>query len=78
MHCSRRESFPATGAASASLAVPRFPTAEMAIDRRKPHVVTLDFDDGFKKSFARIADIWGKHKLSACLNVGAAGPPEDG
>ena len=51
--------------------------AEEAGPWRKPHLVTLSFDDGFKKSFARIAEIYEKHKLSACLNVVAAGLPGD-
>jgi peptidoglycan/xylan/chitin deacetylase (PgdA/CDA1 family) len=51
--------------------------AEEAGPWRKPHLVTLSFDDGFKRSFARIAEIYEKHKLSACLNVVAAGLPGD-
>lgn len=43
---------------------------------RKRHLVTLSFDDGFKKSFARIAEIHEKHQLSACLNVLATGFPD--
>ena len=35
--------------------------------------VTLSFDDGFRKSFLRTAEIYEKHKLSACLNVIATG-----
>jgi len=42
----------------------------------KRHLVTLSFDDGFQKSFARIAEIHEKHRLSACLNVLAAGFPD--
>jgi peptidoglycan/xylan/chitin deacetylase (PgdA/CDA1 family) len=45
---------------------------------RKPHLVTLNFDDGFKKSFTRTAEIHEKYKLSACLNIVAAGFPEAG
>ena len=51
--------------------------AEEAGPWRKPHLVTLSFDDGFKKSFARIAESYEKHRLSACLNVVAAGLPGD-
>jgi peptidoglycan/xylan/chitin deacetylase (PgdA/CDA1 family) len=43
----------------------------------KKHLVTLSFDDGFRKSFIRTAEIYEKHNLSACLNVVAAGPPDD-
>ena len=45
---------------------------------RKRHLVTLSFDDGFKKSFRRTAEIYEKHKLSACLNVLAEGFPDPG
>ena len=45
---------------------------------RKPHLVTLSFDDGFKKSFTRTAEICEKYKLSACLNIVAAGFPDAG
>jgi peptidoglycan/xylan/chitin deacetylase (PgdA/CDA1 family) len=43
---------------------------------KKTHLVTLSFDDGFKKSFTRIAEIFEKHRLSACLNVIAEGIPD--
>lgn len=39
----------------------------------KNHILTLSFDDGFKKSFYKIADIYEEHGLSACLNVIASG-----
>ncbi len=39
----------------------------------KPHLVTLSFDDGFRKSFLRTAEIYEKFGLSACFNVTAAG-----
>ena len=35
----------------------------------KTHIVTLSFDDGFKKSSVRTAEICEKYKLSACINV---------
>ena len=44
-----------------------FPQAE------KKHVITLSFDDGFKKSSLLTASIFEKHKLSACINVIATG-----
>ncbi len=43
----------------------------------KKHLVTLSFDDGFRKSFLRTAEIYERHKRSACLNVLAAGLPQD-
>jgi peptidoglycan/xylan/chitin deacetylase (PgdA/CDA1 family) len=39
----------------------------------KSHLLTFSFDDGFKKSFYKIADIYEKYSLKACLNVIAAG-----
>ncbi len=39
----------------------------------KTHILTLSFDDGFKKSFYRIADIHESYGLKACLNVIASG-----
>ena len=33
------------------------------------HIVTLSFDDGFKKSFKKIAEIYEMFGLSACFNV---------
>ncbi|MEM6803236.1 MAG: polysaccharide deacetylase family protein [Bacteroidota bacterium] len=35
----------------------------------KTHILSLSFDDGFKNSFQKIADIYEKHDLKACLNV---------
>lgn len=43
------------------------------IQSRKTHILTLSFDDGFKKSFYKIADIYEEHGLSACLNIIASG-----
>ena len=39
----------------------------------KKHIITLSFDDGFKKSSLLTAEIFEKHKLSACINVIATG-----
>lgn len=39
----------------------------------KTHLLTLSFDDGFKKSFYRIAEIHEAYGLKACLNVIATG-----
>jgi peptidoglycan/xylan/chitin deacetylase (PgdA/CDA1 family) len=33
------------------------------------HIVTLSFDDGFKKSSLKTAEIYEKYGLSACINV---------
>jgi len=41
-----------------------------AYDTKKTkHIITLSFDDGFKKSSIRTAQIYEKHNLSACINV---------
>jgi peptidoglycan/xylan/chitin deacetylase (PgdA/CDA1 family) len=40
---------------------------------RKSHILTLSFDDGMKKSFYKIADIFEQNNLHACLNVIASG-----
>lgn len=42
-------------------------------DTGKKHIITLSFDDGFKKSSLLTAEIFEKHKLSACINVIATG-----
>jgi len=39
----------------------------------KTHILTLSFDDGFKKSFYKVADIYEEYGLSACFNVIASG-----
>ena len=77
MNHSRRSFLKAIGAASVALAVPRHLVAEKAAASKKSHLITLSFDDGFKKSFTRTAEIYAKYKLSACLNIVAAGLPED-
>ena len=43
----------------------------------KKHIVTLSFDDGFKKSSIKTAEIYEKHKLSACINVVASAHMEN-
>jgi peptidoglycan/xylan/chitin deacetylase (PgdA/CDA1 family) len=48
-----------------------------SVPDRKRHVVSLSFDDGFRKSFLRTAEICERYRLSACLNVVAVGIPED-
>lgn len=42
-------------------------------DPSKTHALSLSFDDGFKKSFYRIAEIHENYGLHACLNVIATG-----
>jgi peptidoglycan/xylan/chitin deacetylase (PgdA/CDA1 family) len=52
------------GAVVAPLGV--LPAAEAG---RRLHLVSLSFDDGFKKSFLRTAEIFERFSLSACFNV---------
>jgi peptidoglycan/xylan/chitin deacetylase (PgdA/CDA1 family) len=68
---SRRDFLSAAGVTVVSLAVP---LSVSASDRKsQKHIVTLSFDDGFKRSSIKTAEIYEKHKLSACLNVVASG-----
>lgn len=41
----------------------------LAQTEHRLHVVSLSFDDGFKKSFERIAEIYERFSLSACFNI---------
>ncbi|MDH4092465.1 MAG: polysaccharide deacetylase family protein [Cyclobacteriaceae bacterium] len=43
------------------------------MSKGKTHILTLSFDDGFKKSFYKIAEIFNEYDLKACLNVIAMG-----
>ena len=45
----------------------------IAAQSAKRHIITLSFDDGFKKSSVLTATIFEKYKLSACINVVATG-----
>src|SRR5688572_29729604 len=40
---------------------------------KKKHIITLSFDDGFKKSSILTAAIFEKYQLAACINVIATG-----
>ena len=72
---SRRDFMLTAGTAAASFAVPNLACSDDSKNKR--HIVTLSFDDGFKKSFIRTAEIYEKYKLSACLNVIATGHKKD-
>lgn len=39
----------------------------------KTHIISFSFDDGFKKSFIKLAEIHEQYGLKACLNVIASG-----
>lgn len=77
MKHSRRTFLKVVGSSAATLTLPRLGFGGELVPSKKTHLVTLSFDDGFKKSFTRIAGIYEKHRLSACLNVVAAGLPDD-
>ena len=68
---SRRDFLKATGAATVSLVAPNATLADES-SQKKRHIVTLSFDDGFRKSSIKTAEIYEKHKLSACINVVAS------
>lgn len=61
------------GAGAATLLLQGLSTDLAARESTKKHIVTLSFDDGFKKSSILTAEIFEKHKLSACINVIASG-----
>jgi peptidoglycan/xylan/chitin deacetylase (PgdA/CDA1 family) len=73
---SRRDFMKATGAAAASLVMPNLVLADEPKEKKR-HIVTLSFDDGFKKSSIETAEIYEKHKLSACINVVASAHMKD-
>jgi len=43
----------------------------------KTHILTFSFDDGFKKSFIKLAEIHEQYSLKACLNIIASGHMPD-
>jgi peptidoglycan/xylan/chitin deacetylase (PgdA/CDA1 family) len=49
------------------------PSASGFTHQAPTHLMSLSFDDGFRESFHRAADIHEAHGLSACLNVIASG-----
>jgi peptidoglycan/xylan/chitin deacetylase (PgdA/CDA1 family) len=74
----RREFLKKIGTTAAGLGIPLLQsccktdaklTACKLAGKNKRHVVTLSFDDGFKKSSIKTAEIYEKYKLSACMNV---------
>ena len=41
----------------------------LCMKTKKTHFITLSFDDGFKKSSLKTAEIYENYGLSACINV---------
>lgn len=72
----RRRFIATAGAAITGAALPRLSFGAEPTQRKK-HLVTLSFDDGFKKSSIKTAEIYEKHKLSACINVVASAHMKD-
>ncbi len=60
------------GLGCASLSLPLSLASCGSHKQEKTHIVTLSFDDGFKKSSIKTAEIYEKYGLSACINVIAA------
>ena len=73
MNHTRRDFLKTVGAAAAGIGLPSPGLAAAEPSGEKKHIVTLSFDDGFAKSFAKTAEIYEKYGLSACLNVIATG-----
>ncbi len=77
MKLTRRRFLAEVTSATAVVAVGQGSSFGSEEPKKKRHIITLSFDDGFRKSFLRTAEIYEKRKLSACLNVVAAGLPDD-
>ena len=75
MTYTRRDFLIAAGATASSLIVPHVVNAFDLPKKR--HIVTLSFDDGFRKSSIKTSEIYEKHKLSACINVVASASMKD-
>ena len=66
---SRREFIRTAGLGVASLAATSTLISCEVESKEPTHIISLSFDDGFRKSSIRTAEIYEKYKLSACLNV---------
>jgi len=77
MNHTRRDLLKAMGAVAASMVFPKSGLGNDQPSGKKTHIVTLSFDDGFKKSSIKTAEIYEKHKLSACINVVASAHMKD-
>ena len=65
---SRRDALKTISSGVAALTLPAAVFGKEPLTN-KTHFITLSFDDGFKKSSIRTAEIYEKHKLSACINI---------
>jgi peptidoglycan/xylan/chitin deacetylase (PgdA/CDA1 family) len=75
MTYTRREFLVAAGTTVSTLVVPHL--ANASDEPKKRHIVTLSFDDGFKNSSIKTAEIYERRKLSACINVVASAHMSD-
>ncbi len=73
----KRRTFLKTSALAATGLLTAASAPKLALPSGKTHLLTLSFDDGFKKSFYRIAEIHEEYGLKACLNVIATGHMPD-
>src|SRR5262245_51243589 len=64
----RRNALRTIGTVAAAAMLPTA-AARAESDSPKRHFVTLSFDDGFKKSSLRTAEIFEKYKVPACINI---------
>ncbi|MEO0468345.1 MAG: polysaccharide deacetylase family protein [Bacteroidota bacterium] len=64
----RRKFLQDTAMASMALGLP-----SQWFDAKTTHILSLSFDDGFKKSFYKVAEIHENYGLKACFNVIARG-----
>lgn len=76
MASTRREFLVALGATAAAFAATASSEASEKTPKKR-HIVTLSFDDGFKKSSIKTAEIYEKLGLSACINVVASAHMKD-
>jgi peptidoglycan/xylan/chitin deacetylase (PgdA/CDA1 family) len=75
MTYTRRDFLLAAGATGSALIVPHLASASK--QPKKRHIITLSFDDGFRKSSSKTAEICEKFKLSACINIVASAHMKD-
>lgn len=73
----RRAFIGTVGAVATMLALPNGMRGAAKGTDKKRHIVTLSFDDGFKKSSIKTAEIYEEHNLSACINVVASAHMKD-
>jgi peptidoglycan/xylan/chitin deacetylase (PgdA/CDA1 family) len=67
--CTRRDLLRIAGAGAAAWVAFDQRLAAETGDAKKTHFITLSFDDGFKRSSIRTAEIFEKYNLPACINV---------